>query len=342
MAMNPEHVRLIYDYNVWANRRSLDSCAGLSQEEFTRDLGSSFRSMRDTLVHILAAELIWLERWKGGTPTQLEPADRYPGLELVRQRLTEVDNQLIAFASELGGEKMASVLHYRTTDGKEQAQPYWQMMQHLANHGTYHRGQVTTLLRQLGAKPVATDLITYFREGDAKRLETPPDGERIHLLYDYNAWANHRALGASATLTEEQFTRDLGSSFRSVRDTLAHIMEVEWLYLERWNGRSPSTLPPAERYPNLASVTSRWEEIERDLNRFVATRNAADLAQRIDYCNTKRAAYSNPLWEMLRHLVNHSTYHRGQVATLLRQLGAKPASTDLILFYRQRAAQATA
>ena len=340
--MNPEHLRLIYDYNAWANRRSLNSCAGLSTEQFTRDLGSSFRSVRDTLVHILGGELIWLERWKGGTPEQLEPVDRYPNLESVRQRMSEVDKDLSAFAAELNGEKMASVLHYRTTAGKEQAQPYWQMMQHLANHSTYHRGQVATLLRQLGAQPVATDLIAYLREGETKPVAAPPDAEKIRLLYDYNAWANHRTLEASATLKEEQFTRDLGSSFRSVRDTLAHIMDVEWLYLERWSGRSPTDLPPAEDYPNQANIVARWKGIERDLNRFVSTRNAADLAQRIDYRNTKGIAFSNPLWEMLRHLVNHSTYHRGQVATLLRQSGTKPASTDLILFYRQHAAPATA
>ncbi len=340
--MNPEHQRMIYVYNAWANRRLLDSCAGLSQEQFTRDLGSSFRSVRDTLVHILGAELIWLERWMGGAPVQLESVDRYPNFESVRQRMTEVDTDLIAFAAELNGEKMASVLHYQTTAGKEQTQPYWQMMQHLANHSTYHRGQVATLLRQLGAKPIATDLIAYFREGDAKRVAMPPDAEKIRLLYEYDAWANHRVLDACATLKEEQFTRDLGSSFRSVRDTLAHIMDVEWLYLERWNGRSPNALPPAESYPNQANVTARWKGIESDLNGFVSTRNSADLAQKIDYRNTQGVAFSNSLWEMLRHLVNHSTYHRGQVATLLRQLGTKPASTDLILFYRLHVAPATA
>jgi uncharacterized damage-inducible protein DinB len=340
--MNPQHLRLLYDYNAWANRRALDSCAGLSPEQFTRDLGSSFRSVRDTLVHILGAELIWLERWQGGTPEKLESSDRYPNLESVRKRMSELDKDLITFAAELNNEKMASVLHYKTTAGKEQAEPHWQMMQHLANHSSYHRGQVATLLRQLGAQPVATDLIAYLREGEAARVAAPPDAEKIRVLYEYNAWANHRVLDACTTLKEEQFTRDLGSSFHSVRDTLAHIMDVEWLYLERWNGRSPNDLPPAESYPNHANVTVRWKEIEQDLNHFVARRDAAGLEQRIDYRNTKGAAFSNPLWEMLLHLVNHSTYHRGQVTTLLRQLGTKPASTDLILFYRQRAAPATA
>jgi uncharacterized damage-inducible protein DinB len=340
--MNPEHLRLLYGYNAWANRRSLDCCAGLSQEQFTRDLGSSFRSVRDTLVHILAAEVIWLERWEGNVTAQLEPADRYPDFDSAHRRMSEVDRDLALFAACLDGEKMASVLHYQTTAGIPQRQPYWQMMQHLANHSTYHRGQVATLLRQLGAQPVATDLIAYLREGDARRVATSPDAEHIRLLCDYNSWANQRLLEVSATLKEEQFTRDLGSSFRSVRDTLAHIMDVEWLYLERWNGRSPSALPSPESYPNHANVVVRWKEIEQDLNHFVAARDSAGLEQRIDYRNTRGDDFSNPLWEMLLHLVNHSTYHRGQVTTLVRQLGTKPVSTDLINFYRQRFAPATA
>jgi uncharacterized damage-inducible protein DinB len=340
--MNPEHLRLLYDYNAWANRRSLDSCAGLSQEQFTRDLGSSFRSVRDTLVHILAAEVIWLERWKGDVTAQLEPADRYPDFNSVHRRLNEVDRELVSFAADTDSEKMATVLHYQTTAGIPQHQPYWQMMQHLANHSTYHRGQVATLLRQLGAQPVATDLIAYLRERDTRRVAASPDAENIRLLYDYNSWANHRLLEVSATLKEEQFTRDLGSSFRSVRDTLAHIMDVEWLYLERWNGRSPAALPPAESYPNHANVVVRWKEVEQELNHFVAAQDSAGLEQRIDYRNTKGDAFSNLLWEMLLHLVNHSTYHRGQVTTLVRQLGTKPASTDLINFYRQRSAPAKA
>ncbi|MGC2725748.1 MAG: DinB family protein, partial [Candidatus Acidiferrales bacterium] len=64
--------------------------------------------------------------------------------------------------------------------------------------------------------------------------------EDFRLLYDYNAWADHRTLDACAALSSEQFTRDLASSFRSVRDTLLHIMQVEWLWLERWHGRSPT------------------------------------------------------------------------------------------------------
>jgi uncharacterized damage-inducible protein DinB len=161
------------------------------------------------------------------------------------------------------------------------------------------------------------------------------------LLYDYNSWANHRALEACATLSEEQFTRDLGSSFRSVRDTLAHICGVEWLWLERWHGRSHNALPPAAEFPSLTSLRGRWEEVERNLLDYVASLTAEDIQRIIQHKTTQGVPQAAPLWQMLQHLVNHGTYHRGQVATMLRQLGAKPISTDLIYFYRDRATKAS-
>ncbi len=157
----------------------------------------------------------------------------------------------------------------------------------------------------------------------------------VHSLYAYNSWANHRALDASSALSPEQFTRNLVSSFPSVRDTLAHIMFAEWLWLERWLGRSPGF--PSGDFPDLASIRARWQAIESDLLNFVRTLALADLDRVVEYRNTKGHAFSNPMWQMLQHLVNHGTYHRGQITTMLRQLGATPLTTDLIAFYREQA-----
>lgn len=166
--------------------------------------------------------------------------------------------------------------------------------------------------------------------------------EDVRLLYDYNTWANHRVLDASAALSDEQFTRDLHSSFPSVRDTLVHLFLVEWIWLERWYGRSPSTWTPSSEFPNLHTVRGRWEQIERDLANYIAGLKPDDLSRIIHHKTTKGEPQSAPHWQMLQHLVNHQTYHRGQVATMLRQLGAQATSTDLIFFYRERAATATA
>jgi uncharacterized damage-inducible protein DinB len=168
------------------------------------------------------------------------------------------------------------------------------------------------------------------------------NAEDFRLLYDYNSWANHHTLDACAQLTDVQFTRDLGSSFRSVRDTLVHLMLVEWLWLERWHGRSPNSYAPTSEFPKVESVRARWAEIDRDLLDYIASLTPEDVQRVVYHKTTTGVPQSAPLWQMLQHLANHGTYHRGQITTLLRQLGAKATGTDLITFYRERAAQASA
>lgn len=166
--MNTDDFRLLYDFNAWANQRTLDSCAALTHEQFTRDLGSSFKSVRDTLAHIYGAQWVWLERWHLRIPPALpSPAD-FPDFETVKRRFAEIDRNLIDYAASLSADDLQRVLDYRTLAGTPNAQPLWQMLQHVANHSTYHRGQVTTLLRQLGAKATATDMIYFYRERAAK------------------------------------------------------------------------------------------------------------------------------------------------------------------------------
>jgi uncharacterized damage-inducible protein DinB len=168
---------------------------------------------------------------------------------------------------------------------------------------------------------------------------TPED---IVRLYDFNSWANHRSMEAASALTPEQFTKPLGSSFPSVRDTLAHICGAEWVWLERFLGRSPSSMPDNSVFPDIASLRSHWQPIGTSLLAFVRGLKPDDLDRVLEYKTMKFGVYKNPLWQSLQHVVNHGTYHRGQVTTLLRQLDAQPIFTDLMHFYRERAAAAGA
>jgi uncharacterized damage-inducible protein DinB len=168
---------------------------------------------------------------------------------------------------------------------------------------------------------------------------TPED---IVLLYDFNSWANHRSMEAASALPPEQFTKPLGSSFTSVRDTLAHICGGEWIWLERFLGRSPTSMPDNSVFPDIASLRSHWQPIGTSLLAFVRGLKPEDLDRVLEYKTMKFGVYKNPLWQSLQHLVNHGTYHRGQVATLLRQHGAQPFQTDLMHFYRERGAAAGA
>ena len=159
-----ELLRLLFQYNQWADRRMVEACSALTNEQFTRDLGSSFRSVRDTLVHLYGAEWVWNERIEGRSPTSLVAGTGFPDLASVRTKLEEMDSFFIDYASRLTPQDLERVIHYKSFAGEDFSNPIWQTLHQLTNHASYHRGQLTTLLRQLGAKPATTDLIAFYRE----------------------------------------------------------------------------------------------------------------------------------------------------------------------------------
>lgn len=163
--------------------------------------------------------------------------------------------------------------------------------------------------------------------------------KRIQELYEYNRWANARMLDAASRLTPEQFTKDLRSSHRSVRDTLTHVMSAEWIYLKRWQGTSPKAMLVPSDFPTISLLRARWAAVEREQADFVSNVTEESLKTIIAYVNTKGEAWSYPLWQIIVHVVNHSTYHRGQVMTMLRQLGAEPVATDFLVFYDLRSGE---
>jgi len=156
--------------------------------------------------------------------------------------------------------------------------------------------------------------------------------EDVRKLFAYNRWANSRTLEPVAKLTEQEFTRTLGGSFPSVRETLAHIYAAEWIWLERWLGRSPRGLPTSQEVPTLEALKEKWGAVESACRDFVEGLAESRLAEVIRYVNVKGETWEYPLSEMLVHVVNHSSYHRGQAATMLRQLGKAPLSTDYLVF----------
>ena len=160
--------------------------------------------------------------------------------------------------------------------------------------------------------------------------------EEIRQLFDYNAWANRRSLSAAEKLSHQQFTKPMGSSFSSIRDTLAHIYGAEWIWLERFQGRSPSGLPKVDEFADIETLRKTWLAHEKNLLSFVGGLTQSDLDREMEYKTLRFGVYKNPLWQSLMHLVNHGTYHRGQVTTMLRQLGAQPILLDMMHFFRER------
>jgi uncharacterized damage-inducible protein DinB len=162
------------------------------------------------------------------------------------------------------------------------------------------------------------------------------NSQDIELLYRYDRWANDLVFGCASKLTAEQFTRDLQSSHPSVRDTLAHILAAEWIWLQRWLGISPKALFDPAEFPDVASLSAKLREVEQDQIKFIETLSDESLAEVIAYTNTKGERWEYPLGHLMQHVVNHSSYHRGQVTTMLRQLGANVVSVDLLYYFDEK------
>ena len=154
-------------------------------------------------------------------------------------------------------------------------------------------------------------------------------------MLDYHYWARDRLLAALEALTPEQYNRDLGNSFRSIRDTVTHIYAAEWAWFSRWQGESPTALVPTDRFPDLAALRSEWSAHEALMRAFVDGLDEAGAARVIQYKLLSGQAGASPLWQMVQHVVNHASYHRGQITTMLRQIGVPPPKpTDMIAYYR--------
>ena len=171
--------------------------------------------------------------------------------------------------------------------------------------------------------------------------------EDIQLLYEYDRWANNKVFEAASALSAEQFTRDLGGAFRSVRDTLVHIIAGEWGWLTYWQEPSPSSalfpelkkrrdaLFNPDAFPDVRAVELKWAEVEKEQAEFVNRVTNESLEKMFPYRTTQLS-----LAHLMQHLANHSTYHRGQIALMMRQLDAEPLATDFHVFLVERSARA--
>ena len=163
--MTPEYIRVLMDYNYWARDRILASADQLSHEDLTRPVASSFGSVLDTLIHMHFAEWIWYQRWRGVSPTAGPDQTPLTSVDALRTAWHPLEGQIRAFVASLGSADLSRVIDYKLLSGQAASSPYWQMIVHVVNHGGYHRGQIATMLRGIGAKAAqSTDMIAFFRE----------------------------------------------------------------------------------------------------------------------------------------------------------------------------------
>ena len=162
----------------------------------------------------------------------------------------------------------------------------------------------------------------------------------IRHLFDYTEWANSLAMNAAADLSEENLHRDFGISHASILGTLRHMAGAEWIWLERWHGRSPAkaeawSLWTEESCADLTQLNERWREVVDQRTRFISELDESRLMAELPFKLLSGDPNSMRLVDQMQHVANHATMHRGQVVGMIRQMGIEPPSTDLLFYLRR-------
>ena len=162
----------------------------------------------------------------------------------------------------------------------------------------------------------------------------------IRHLFDYTEWANDLAMDAATKLSEEDLRHDVSISHGSIFGTLLHMAGAEWIWLERWHGRSPAkseawSLWTTESCADLATLNQRWKEVVDRRAQFISDLDEPRLAAELSFKLLSGDASSMRLVDQMQHVANHATLHRGQVVGMIRQLGIAPPSTDLLFYLRR-------
>jgi len=151
------HIR----YSAWASARLVEAAGALSQEELDRDFGTADKSVLGTLTHVFGADRLWLKRLRGETSRFLSPEDYR--MEALRTEWPAVMRGWEEWVSGLTNAAVNNIASYHDMAGNPHRTPLWQIVLHVVNHGTHHRGQAAGFLRAMGHKPPALDLIAYYR-----------------------------------------------------------------------------------------------------------------------------------------------------------------------------------
>jgi uncharacterized damage-inducible protein DinB len=162
MHVNPDTLRLHIDYTVWASERILTAAAELSPDELTRDFSTADKSVLGTLLHVYGADLVWIERMHGTSLTE-RPYDSQASLATLQSEWPRVWERWRQYAGGLTDETADAKVEYRTFKGDPYSTPAWQIVLHVVNHGTHHRGQAAGFIRSMGKTPPGLDLTQYYR-----------------------------------------------------------------------------------------------------------------------------------------------------------------------------------
>jgi len=161
--MDANYFRFLYDHMCWARDKMLTAVDGISEEEFSRDNGFNYKSIRGILAHTLSGEGVWLPRLRGEPPAPVRPED-VSSRETLRMMWAEAEAKHRAYLSGLTDEDVSGDIVFTGRDGQERRIPRWQILTLVYHHTTQHRSEAAEALTMTGHSPGDMDLLVFTRE----------------------------------------------------------------------------------------------------------------------------------------------------------------------------------
>jgi uncharacterized damage-inducible protein DinB len=161
--------------------------------------------------------------------------------------------------------------------------------------------------------------------------------KEVKTLFAFNAWATNRIFDAVVSLQPENISKDMSSSHGSIFATMVHLVGAEKMWLSRWVGKQDSAFLSPENVPSMGDLRNLWNTVGFETAKFLAGLDDRKLQDFFEMKTSKGEIFRHIYWQAMLHLVDHSTYHRAQVVTMMRQLGVTPPATGMIMFFREAA-----
>ena len=157
-----DYLKQAYDYTYWANRRYFAVAEGLSEEQLHRKQGHSWEDVYSVLLHTLSSERVWLQRWHGASPQgHLDPRD-FPTLAILKKERARTEQEMRVFIDQQTEETLLQEIAYNNFSGERFRVPLWQMLMHIPNHETHHRGELAAMFALMNIPHPEEELIQYF------------------------------------------------------------------------------------------------------------------------------------------------------------------------------------
>ena len=309
-----------------------------------------FGSLRATLFHLLAAEVIWLERWRG-LPWRTFPTN--PGDFSAQQfldGLQEVASQRHELIELNRQGRWNNQIQYLDSKKTPYDHCLFDLLLHVANHGVHHRAQALNYLKQFDRSVVAgLDYIFYRlakfsvkQSCDAKESLTeyglevseadasscPWDGAIAKRYFQYNDWATGQVIEMAANLSDEALDRDFQMGPGSLRKTLYHLFDAERWWVGNWT-TGPHPFPQTADDTSIFSLRDQWKEVAVKRNGVIAEIDDSE-AQRIIEIEAGGPPTKFRVGESVIHVAVHGSHHRAQLINMLRHVGASIKDIDLL------------